>query len=41
MDSSNQAAAEELAEVKQLQHRQLTSNIGLPNLQIEELHGEL
>ena len=41
MDSSDQAAAEELAEVKQLQHRQLTSRIGIPNLQIEELQGEL
>ena len=41
MDSSDQAAAEELAEVKQLQQQQLTSRIGIPNLQIDELQGKL
>ena len=41
MDSSDQAAAEELAEVKQLQQQQLTARIGIPNLQIDELPGEL
>ena len=41
MDSSDQVAAEELAEVKQLQQQQLTSRIGIPNVQIDELQGEL
>lgn len=41
MEPSNQEAAEELAELKHLQHQQLTAKIGIPGLQIEELHGEL
>ena len=41
MEPSNQEAAEELAELKHLQHQQLTAKIGISGLQIEELHGEL
>lgn len=41
MDSTDHAAVEELAEVKQLQQQQLTSRIGIPNLQIDELQGKL
>ena len=41
MKPEDQAAAEELAEVKQLQRQQLMSKIRVPGLQIEELHGEL
>lgn len=41
MEPEDEAAAEELAEVKQLQRQHLTSEIGLPGLHIEELQGEL
>lgn len=41
MEPEDQAAAEEMAEVKQLQRQQLTLKVGFPGLQIEELQGEL
>lgn len=41
MEPEDQAAAQELAEVKQLQYQQLTSKIGVPDLQIEELQGDV
>lgn len=41
MEPEDQSAAQEMAEVRQLQRQQLTSNIGVPGLQIEELQGEL
>ncbi|KAL3154376.1 hypothetical protein ABBQ32_013853 [Trebouxia sp. C0010 RCD-2024] len=37
MEPEDQSAAQEMAEVRQLQRQQLTSNIGVPGLQIEEL----
>lgn len=41
MRPEDAAAAEELAEVKQLQHQHLAQRIGIPGLQIEERHGKL
>lgn len=41
MEPRDQTAAQELAEVKQLQHQQLASRIGVPGLHIEDLQGDL